>query len=444
MPNEIQLPPGDGTPQPARLVSYQPGPGPFHYVEMPDDGSFRETPGGLAEYWQILRRRKGALVLAAFAGALMALLVTLPQTPVYRGETSIEVLGINENFLNMRDVNPNSTGGAAYPPEYDIQTQVRILQSRPLLETVVRKTNLAQRMASVRPPRVLSAVRKALGSEQPPLSPAEQALNMAVRDLKIRTQPNTRVIEIWYDSTDPRLAAEFANTLANEFIEYNLRERWATSQHTSDWLTRQLEALKTKLEKSEAQLQSYARRSGLVITSETGNVTEERLRQIQDELSKAQADRIVRQSQYELATQASPDSLPQVLEDPGLREYHNKLTELRRQLAELTSTLTPAHPKVIKLEAQIKTLQSALERARANIIDRIRNEYAAARRREKLLAGDYERQTRHISAEAARLSRYSLLKREVDTTRQLYDSLLQRVKEASLASALRATNIRVI
>ena len=152
-------------------------------------------------------------------------------------------------------------------------------------------------------------------------------------------------MEILYDSTDPALAAAVANALTAEFIRQNLESRWQTTQKTGEWLTGQMEDVRIKLEKSDQQLQAYAAAAGLLFTSEKDNVAEEKLRQLQQELSKAQADRVTRQSKYELATTASTDSLPEVLDDPTLKDYQVKLTDLRRQLAELSSTLTLPIPR---------------------------------------------------------------------------------------------------
>src|SRR5665811_1580874 len=162
------------------------------------------------------------------------------------------------------------------------------------------------------------------------------------------------------------------------------------------------------------------------------------------ELSRAQADRVTRQSQYEMATTASTDSLPEVLDDPTLKDYHVKLTYLRRQLAERSSVLTPSHPSVQKIQAQVTTLETALEKARANVTRRIQNEFESAQRRERLLAASYQAQARVMTEQSAKVTHYNILKREVDNNRQLYDSMLQHVKEAGIASALHASNIRVI
>ena len=400
-------------------------------------------PGfGPAEYWRTLRRRKGTVLLAAVLGLIGACLYTLPQTPVYQSRAVLEWQGLNDNFLNMREVNLVTDAGNASSPEYDIQTQIRILESDSLIERVAAKQNLAHQPLIVRQDRI-SAWQRALGLGRPAQGGGE-ALDMAARNLKVRSQPNTRLIVVSCDSTDPRLAADFVTALIAEYMEQNLESRWKTTENTGEWLARQMEDVKIKLEKSDEALQAYARASGLVFTSEKDNVAEQKLRSLQEELSRAQADRVAKQSKYETALRAPPESLPEVIDDGSLQEYQAKLADLRRQMAELDSSLTAQHPKVKRVQAQISALDAALEKERANIVHRIRNEFEAAQRREKLLEADYSAQARMVSDQADKVTHYNILKREVDSNRQLHEAMLQRVKEAGVASALRASNIRVV
>jgi len=416
------------------------------YVEGPPPEFIDEPgPGLLVEYWEMLRRHKGTLAVACFLGLLLSLLFTLPQTPVYRARASLEIQNLNENFLNLRDVSPTTNEGSSSPAEYDLQTQVKILQSESVLERVIVKLNLEQRFAQESERSRLAAWRKALGLEESSRGlTRDDLLRRVSRSLTIETEPKTRLIEILYNSPDPQLAAEFANNLTAEFTQQNLEARWKSTQQTGEWLTRQMDDVRIKLEKSEDDLQSYASASGLLFTSEKDNVAEEKLRQLQEELSKAQADRDVAQSKFESAAKASPDSLPQVLDDKTMGEYQVRLADLRRQLAELSSSLTPAHPAVKKVQAQIVALESAVESKRGNFVERIRTEFESARRRENLLAGNYAAQARLVSEQAAKVAHYNILKRDVDTNRELYDSLLRNVQEAGMTSALRATNIRVV
>jgi polysaccharide biosynthesis transport protein len=415
------------------------------YVEVQSPEVFEEPgPGQLHEYWQIFRRRKGTLILIAFLGLLISLLLTLPQTPIYQARASIEIQDLNQNFLNMRNVSPTADDGNSGAPGSDIQTQANILQSESLLERVAAKLDLEKEMSPMDGGR-LAAWRKALGLRQgKQASTREKILASVAKNLKISTVANTRLVEIRYDSTDPRLAADFVNTLTAEFIQQNIESHWKATQQTGEWLTRQMEDVRIKLEKSEDELQSYAQASGLLFTSEKDNVAEDKLRELQDELSKAQADRVASQSKYELASTASPESLPEVLDDATLTEYQSKLTDLRRQLAELSTSLTAANPAVKKIQAQVTTLESARDKERTNVVQRIRIEFESAQRRENLLAANYASQARLMSEQAAKVTHYNILKGEADTNRQLYDSMLQNVQEAGMTSALNASNIRVV
>jgi capsular exopolysaccharide synthesis family protein len=127
-----------------------------------------------------------------------------------------------------------------------------------------------------------------------------------------------------------------------------------------------------------------------------------------------------------------------------LGQYNIKLTDLRRELAELSSSLTPANPAVKKVQAQVATLESAVEKERSSDIERIKNEYESSHRRESLLAANYASQANLVSDQAAKVAHYNILKSDVDSNRQLYDSMLREVQEAGMTSALRASNIRVV
>lgn len=412
-------------------------------TEVPYREVFEESdPGLLAECLQIFRRRKRVLIRIVFLGFLTSLLVTLLQTPTYQARGSIEIQNFNDNFLNLRNVSPTADDTGSSPPEYDVETQAGILKSESLLERVVAKLDLEKKLLPEQQKGLLSAWLKGLRGKQ--ASNREKILTLVTKNLKISPEPNTRLIKISYDSKDPHIAADFVNTLTAEFVEQNLESHWNTTQQTGEWLTHQMQDVRIKLEKSEDKLQTYAKQSGLLFTSEKDNVAEEKLRQLQEELSKAQVDRVARQSTYELASSASPDTLPEVLDDATLKDYQSKLTDLRRQLADLSSSLTLSHPSVKKVEAQIAALELARDNERTDIIERIRNEFESAQRREHLLAANYASQTRLMSEQAAKVTDYNILKREVDTNRQLYDSMLQNVQEASMTSALRASNIRVV
>lgn len=157
-----------------------------------------------------------------------------------------------------------------------------------------------------------------------------------------------------------------------------------------------------------------------------------------------QADLASKRARYESASMAAPDALPEVLDDPSLREYQSKITELKRQLAELSSLLTPENYKVERIRAQIAQMEALYQRQRANILARIQVEYEVGRRKEKMLADAYAAQINTVHADEVSGIQYDVLRREADANRQLYDSLLQKIGEAGVASAIKESSLRVI
>lgn len=429
-----------------KAYNLPPGYVPGYPVPPGQSNEGEEEGPGLVEYWRLLRRRKGTVFLIAAAGLILAILITLPMTPVYTAKAWIEVQETNQNFMNMKDVQQFSSDSGGFMLMTDIQTHIRVLQSITLMDRVVAKFKEQQPAAGSAPETGrVSAWRRALHlPEEKPEDERETALAMARTSMKVRAQGQTRIIEVTTDSTDKQLAAEFVNTLANEFIDQNMESRWQQTQKTGEWLTRQLDDMKIKLERSEDQLQDYARRSGLLFTAEKSSVSEERLKQLQMALSTATAERVAKQSRFEMAKNASPETLPDVINDPGLRELQVKLTELKRQSAEMRATYNDKYPKLQRLEPQIQWLESQFQRERAAILQRIQNENTEALRKESLLRVDYETQAKLVRDEGEKGVHYGILKREVDSNRQLYESMLQRVKESSLAGAIKASNIRVV
>lgn len=391
-----------------------------------------------------LWRRRADLFAFVVAGTAIALLLSAVQTKTYRSIATVEVHGLNDNILNTRDVDPMASS-MTYALEPYLQTQIKILQSESLIERVIDRLSLQNHPELTRQDGWLARFKRSVGLGAPLKKLQRQELvDWVAANLTIRSPGQTRIIEIVFEASDPKLAADFANTLVTEFNDRALESRGMSAQRTSGWLTSQLSELKSKVEKSEAEMQSYARTEGLMYTAEKDNLAEDRLRQLQESLSKAHEARVSQQSKYELVSSAPADSLPEVLDDDVLKEYQMRLTELRRQLAEIRPLLAPGHYKVQQIQAQIVEMQNAAERERANILSSIKNQYDSAERREKILTENYDSQAQLLSDQSQKAVKYSILKREVDTNRQLYEAMLQKVKEVGITSAMNASNVSLV
>ena len=386
---------------------------------------YSQPPGEQVEYLLLLRRHRVA-VIAILASCLLAGLLYAQFVPKsYKAQTVLEITGVNKDFMNTRDVDPNA--GTVTPDSY-LETQIRLLQNEAV----------ADRVVAVMMPRVPHA----LASDD---RGREGLIRNMLLAAKAKEEGQSNLIRITLTGPDPQLVASTANEWTNQYVQQGQNARIAAASETGTFLKQQLADAKNKLQNSEDGLQEYARASGIVLTNDTHeSVAAEHLREIQQGLALAKVNRANRQSEVEMARNSAVDSLPQVIDDPTVREDRAKLTELRRQRAELSTTMTPSNYRVAKVEAQISDLEAEMNRHRSLIVNRLTVEDRTAKRRQDLLKQEYERQLIVVADQGGKQVRYNMLKHEVDVNQQIYQSMLQKVKEAGVMAALRASSARIV
>jgi succinoglycan biosynthesis transport protein ExoP len=373
------------------------------------------------QHWQTARKNWKVLAVFTVCGAALGLLIASFQTPLFHASTSIEVQGITDNLLKSQDGNPNAGAAAEL---MDLQTQIRIMQSDSLVNGVVEK--LAEKIARKLP----------LGGTK--------ALDRARASLNIHVALQTRIIEIAADSTEPRIAADFVNAVADAYIDQHVAARWQGAERGAARLQSALDDMRVKLEKSEAAVQDYAQNAGLLLSGDRGVVSEDKLRLLQTELTAAQADRIAKQSRFDSVSASTEATLPALVDSPGTLEAESKITDLRRQIAELSTTYTADYSKVKRLRAQLEPLENSVHQEFAKAQERTRSDLEEARQRERLLQSANQAEVESIALDEQKKVHYDALRREVDSTRSLYDTMLSRVKEVAIGSTMRASNVRVL
>ena len=411
------------------------------WLDTSRHSALREQTGVLQTYVRALLRRRWLLLLCGLAGFVIGFLLTVPTEPHYVAHTSLDIQSLNENFMNMRAVDPTGASGN-YSAESNLQTDIKLVQSEELLDRVARKMKLDSN--AVVPSRDLWSRWLGKLGVAPRTHSRDALIDQIARSIKVKPIGLTRLIEVECESTDPATAAEFCNTLAHEYLDQDFEIRAQTAQQTSTWLTKQVGDVRTSLQRKEDALLQYARANKILYNQETDSVNQEKLKQDQLELSRAEADRISKQSVHELMHSSSPDSLAPVLDSGPLKEYEVKLSQLEQEKAELTATLTPKHPKVLKLQAQIDELRGSIDREKQAILGRISNDYQAAKARESLLKNGYQAQENIVADEVAKATQFKMLRQDMDSERVIYDSLMQRVREAGLVTMMRATPVRVV
>jgi polysaccharide biosynthesis transport protein len=403
------------------------------------------------DYWRVIQKRRWTIASITMIIVVAVMISTLRQKPIYRSSTVLQIDRESPNILSFQ-------GFVAEMNPYDnayLETAYQVLQSRSLAYRVIQKLNLEDSPELSSNPQSsdswLSVLWPSNQKKAAPPTPEEQmsprhsgAIDAFVSHTRITPVRRSQLVEISYESTDPALSARVPNTIAANYIEMNLEAKWEATQKASEWLSQQLVGLKAKLEKSEEDLQRYAKDNSILFVDDKQNMNSQKLQQLQEEATKAQAELIQKESIYNQVRSGNIASAPGIFENKLYQDLTLKLSDLRQQYTELSATFAPEYPRLKRLKAQIDEVAATLDRERNAFSQRVTDEYRAAANRSRLLEQAVAQQTRDFNQVAEKSIQYNILKREADTNKQLYDGLLQRLKEASVSAGLRASNVRVV
>jgi succinoglycan biosynthesis transport protein ExoP len=408
---------------------------------VPHVNSGAEDSVQLSVLMDALWERKLIIAATALLGVLAGLGVTLFTTPTYRARASLELEGFNNDQF-LREVAPISPSLPNASPENYLQNAVKLLESETLAKRVADKLVIPAPDADG---GLIGPLPEWLGFLQTPaMTPEERRVKSVQRALSLRTSLQSQVIELFYDASDPTRAAKGANTAASEFVNLNREARYQLAQDTTDWLNKQATNLKSTLENSNRQLRAFARSTGLVFAGKQSTLAEDRMKQVQDALAKAEADRASKQARYETAKANPAVLVSDALAAGPLRQYQTDLENLRRELAQLQTIYTPSNYKVQRVQAQIAEAEKSIGEERQDALERLRTDYVAAASLEQLLSKTEGVQLRMVEQQMEHERQYDVKKGEIDATQRLYESMLEKVKEAGAATAFRTTNVRLI
>jgi capsular exopolysaccharide synthesis family protein len=413
----------------------------------------REAVPDLLEYWRVIQKRYATVLVALLVVCMIGLFATFHGKPVYEAGALIEIQKENPDVPTLQELFQIEGVSDAY-----IETQNRILKSENLARRVITQVGLeklpefmrrsgswqiAREKAAPEPVRAEFGISLAADKTVP-----EEVLKNFEERLTVEPVKRSRLIEVTFESNDPNIAAQVVNTLTSAYIDANLEARWQAAQKASDWLSQQLLGMKAKLEKSEDELQKYGRGNGLLfLETEKGtseNIVVQRLRELQQELTKAQADRYAKESLYRLLEERNYAELPGVFDNKLIQDLTARLADLQREQSRLSANFNPSYPRVKELQSQIDESKAMLEAERARAAGGIANDYKAAVSHEEMLQNAFTEQERQANDIAGKSVQYNILKREADTNKQLYVGLLEKLKETGVSSSLKATNIRVV
>lgn len=395
--------------------------------------------------WAMVYRNRIAIILIVAGCLLIGLASILFMPRVYQAVASVQIDQQTNKVLGTEDSEPVVSGADA---DRFLQTQVDVLNSRAMAKRVSEKLGLGKS------DDYLVSMGATSLSELTPAERDERVIDTLVKNLTIELRRNSRVVGISFQSRDPQVAARVANTYSQEFIASNIQRKFSTSDYSREFLQNQLGLAKDRLEASERALISYARSSRLIDASngatQQGDVENPRslitanLVQLNRAYADAKAQRLEAQQRWEQSRDVPAATLPEVLSNSAMQQLLQQRAELNADLGQMRQHLKPDHPTVLRASAQLGELDRQARALGESIRNSIRNQYLTAQRQETAIEGQVDSLKSATLSEQDLGVRYNILRREVDTNRQLYESLLQRFKELSAEAGVTNNNITVV
>ena len=389
-----------------------------------------------ATFWHILVKRVATIITATVVVSVLTAIYSFKMQPIYKATANIEV---ETNYPQLQTL--SEVYRQAPQEDYSfLTTQIQVLQSDSLAWTTMEQLGLDR----VEPQS--SSLSNASGQSPAQIAGARKtALIAEFKDgLNVEPLKDSRILSVSYQSGNPELAANAANQLVNNYIESNFQERSDFTGRASRGMETQLQELKAKMEKSQEALVTYERQNLIVnMGGDKGTINDQRLEQLNKDFGTAESDLIQKQSLYELA-KANEAQVGIIVQNEVLQHLEERYSDLKASYQDALGQYGPNFPKVIRLHDQMTQMQTLMENARKQAIAKVHNDYLAALSREKLLGDALAREKTEVGALNQRMIEHNIMKREFEINQQLYESLLQRLKDATLAASLQVTNVQII
>lgn len=402
----------------------------------------------LRDYWRVIVQRKGTVLTFCFMVLFATLVATFLMTPIYRSSATLQIETESAKVVEYDGVTPeeSSRGKDFY------ETQYELLKSRTLARRVIDQLGLeSSKQFNDEGGQVsffkelANSFKSALAGEGDALEVMPQDIEtLFLEDLTVKPIQNSRLVLLHYDSPDKQLAADVVNAISKNFINTTLERRFEASSYAKTFLAEQLKQVRANLEDSERRLVAYAKEREIIDLDQKQGVLMHQVKGLSQEITKAESRRIEAESEFREMQTTGGQGFLRILESPVIQRYKETLANLESEYEEKLRTFKPAYPKMLQLKSQINEVQKNVDDEIHNIQTAINAQYNAAVREEAMLKVNMADLKAQILDLQNRSTDYQALKRDVDTNRNLYDGLLQRMKEVGVAAGIGTNNISVV
>ncbi|UWZ87065.1 polysaccharide biosynthesis tyrosine autokinase [Occallatibacter riparius] len=407
---------------------------------------------------RVIWRRRLCLYISIPAVFILAVATSFLMPAKYTATSRLQLVTQQTGQLSVGD--PTSANAAVFDSFATLQTDVTLMESDSLALQVIKELNLADTKEFAFKPRLNTAEARrqmALPLEQSPLKRAE-ILAKYKKGLKVDILPGARLISVSYSSSNPEMAAAIVNKLVNDFVDYDIRGRYDATIRATTFLRRQLVELKSEVETSQQRVVDLQKESGMFSADKGQTIVESGLEQLNKDVITAEGNRVTKQAIYNMARTGDVEAMANLVGTSGVgggaqqpQNWTPLITHLKQQMddlnvqyAQAATEYGSAHPKLIELKEKKQALEATIQSELANITKSAKSDYELALSQEQATRRKMVEQEALASQMNDRAIAYNIAKNEADSSRTLYEALLQKLKEAEVLAGLRSSGLNVV
>ena len=430
---------------------------------------FVEEKIDVREYLRVIIKRQWIIIAISSLIFVSVVIHAFTATPIFEASTRIIIDKENPNVVSIQEVMAVDASGTDY-----YQTQYKIIESRSVGRSVIKRLDLGGSEEFFPKPDdnfisgMIGSVRNGISSaagaiaslfvtdkkidEAKEKEESDSALVTSfLARLKIEPIRNSRLVDIKYQAKDPVIAAKIVNTISEAYIDQNLETKLAAIQNAVKWLHSRIEEERKKVETAEQALLRYKERHGIItdFSSDTENITAQKLAQLNQHVVEAESLRVEAETRYKQAKalEGNPDmldSIPQVLNNELIRQIKTMEVELFKRMSEFSKKYGSNHPQMVAIQSELKTLQTRKAQEINRVINSLNNEYRVAIAKENSLKNALYGQKKESLSLNQKAIEYTVLQREAQSAKEMYDLLIKRFKETSLTEDMKTGNVRIV
>ena len=424
----------------------------------------------------VMSRQRGILWATMLTVVALGVMVCLTSTRLYRATAVVQVQKEPADALSLDNMIVQSGGDQdAIESNLTLQTEAKVLESQSLALKAIKTLNLENTpdfkprfnplgwiLSYLTPSGPQDSGDKSLDDARR----QNRAVNIFASRLKVKPITGTRLISVEYLSSDPKTAAAVVNQLIGDLTEFNFETKHGATQQATKWLAKQMSDLRKESENLQAKVVELQRGSGVFTLGQTDSQGREqvftpgleKLQMATSQLADAQSARIMKGALYQVVKNGDPEMISGLAgnstlagSSPGIAGSLTLLQNLRAQeaktqaqLDEMSAKFGPAYPKLDEVEASLKGTQRAIVEESARVAKRVKNDYLVAQQVESNDRALFQQEKEQAESLNDKAVEYDIVRQEAAQSRNLYESLFSRLKEADLVAGLRSSNITVV